>query len=71
MQSTCKKLWPEPATERYFEGFDVSVVEDIESLGKSMGLEVSDDVEELVEDCHTKLTIEELQTFRGAATESS
>ena len=51
IQSTWKKLWPKFIAERDFEGFvdePVSVVEDIVSLGKSIGLEVGDDdVEEL------------------------
>ena len=45
---------------REFEGFKdepVSVVEDVVSLGKSMGLKVDDDdMEELIEDHDTELT---------------
>ena len=47
-QPAWKKMWPESVAERDFEGEPVSVVEDIVSLGKSIGLEVGDDdVEEL------------------------
>lgn len=46
-------------------GFEESsVVPDIVSLGKSMGLEVSEeDVDELVDDHRTELTMEELHHF--------
>lgn len=48
-----------------FEGCEnepVSAMEDIASLGKSMGLEVDDDdLGELGEDCSTELTTKELQ----------
>lgn len=58
MKPAWKKLWLEAVPERVFED---APVEDLVSLGKSMGLEVSsDDVEELVEDHKTKLTTEEL-----------
>ncbi|GCC20975.1 hypothetical protein chiPu_0000147 [Chiloscyllium punctatum] len=52
MNSAWKKLWPECVAGRDFEGFEEPpVVPVIVSLGKSMGLEVSEeDVEELVED---------------------
>ncbi|XP_028658934.2 tigger transposable element-derived protein 1-like [Erpetoichthys calabaricus] len=63
MNSTWRNLWPEAVTERDFEGFEaVPVLEDIVSLGMSMGLDVSDgDVEELVEGHREQLTTEELQ----------
>ncbi|XP_016070266.1 PREDICTED: tigger transposable element-derived protein 1-like [Miniopterus natalensis] len=68
MQSAWKKLWPESAAGRDFEGFEdepMSVVEDIVSLGKSLGLEVDGgDVEELVGDHSTELTTEELQDLQ-------
>ncbi|XP_036212432.1 tigger transposable element-derived protein 1-like isoform X2 [Myotis myotis] len=68
LQSAWKKLWPESVADRACEGCEdkpVSVVEDIVSLGKSMGLEVDDDdVEELVEDHNTELTTEELQDLQ-------
>lgn len=53
VQSAWKKLWPSLLLRKDFEGFEgesVTVVEDIVSQGKSMGLEVDgDDMEELVE----------------------
>ncbi|XP_067141805.1 tigger transposable element-derived protein 1-like isoform X2 [Centruroides vittatus] len=64
MNSAWKKLWPDCISATNFEDFEpVSVVYEIVCLGKSMGLEVSeDDVEELVDDHKTKLklTIEEM-----------
>lgn len=53
LTSAWKKLWPEAVAARAFEGLEpkVSVVEEIVSLGKSMGLEVDErDVNELVEE---------------------
>ncbi|GCC31462.1 hypothetical protein chiPu_0009920 [Chiloscyllium punctatum] len=52
MNSAWKKLWPECVAGLDFEGFEEQpVVPVIVSLGKSMGLEVSEeDVERLVED---------------------
>ncbi|XP_028575874.2 uncharacterized protein LOC114592144 isoform X1 [Podarcis muralis] len=71
-----KELWPAAVPEGVFEDVeeDAAVVEDIVSLGKSLGLEVSrEDVEELVEDHKTELTTEELQNIlmeqQQAATE--
>ncbi|GCC30802.1 hypothetical protein chiPu_0009256 [Chiloscyllium punctatum] len=63
MNSSWKKLWPECVAGRDFEDFEEPpVVPVIVSLGKSMGLEVSEeDVEELVEDHKNELTTEELQ----------
>ena len=47
MNSAWKKLWPEPITPRDFEGFEGDpgspIGEHSLSLGKSMGLEVSDE----------------------------
>ncbi|XP_028654700.1 tigger transposable element-derived protein 1-like [Erpetoichthys calabaricus] len=63
MNSAWRNLWPEAVTEMDFEGFEaVPIVEDIVSLGRSMGLDVSDgDVEKLVEGHREELTSEELQ----------
>ncbi|XP_053234890.1 tigger transposable element-derived protein 1-like isoform X3 [Podarcis raffonei] len=64
LKSAWKKLWPEAVPDRVPEDVeeDALIVEDIVSLGKSMGLEVSrDDVEELVEEHKTELTAEELR----------
>lgn len=63
MNSAWKKLWPDCVTDRDSEDFEsVLLVNDIISLGKSLGLELSDDdVEELVEDHKMDLTTEELQ----------
>jgi hypothetical protein len=60
VNSAWRNLWPEAVTERDFEA--VPIVEDIVSLGRSVGLDVSDgDVEELVEGHREELTTEELQ----------
>ncbi|XP_034954627.2 tigger transposable element-derived protein 1-like [Zootoca vivipara] len=76
LMSAWKTLWPEAFLEGVFEDVeeDAPIVEDIVSLGKSMGLEVSsDDIEELVQDHKTELTTEELQNIlteqQQAATE--
>jgi hypothetical protein len=57
-------LWLECVAGRNFEGFgdeDSSVVDDIVSLGKIMGLEFkTEDVEELLEDHKHELSTEEL-----------
>ena len=71
MNSAWRKLWPGCVLEQDFEGFETdalaanveenAIVEEIISLGRSMGLEVdSEDVEELVQDHRTELTTEEL-----------
>ncbi|KAM5158227.1 tigger transposable element-derived protein 1-like [Mantella aurantiaca] len=68
LTSAWKKLWPEAVAERTFEGFEpeVSVEEEIVSLGKSMGLEVDEgDVNELVEEHSQELTTEELQELQS------
>ena len=48
MNSSRKKLWPEAVTPRDLEGFKGDpgspTVEHIVSLGRSMGLEVNDEV---------------------------
>ncbi|XP_076362184.1 uncharacterized protein LOC143253020 [Tachypleus tridentatus] len=66
MNLAWKKLWPDSVADRDFEGFEAEpVVEDIVSLGKCMGMNVSgDDVEELVEDHNTELIAEELQDLQ-------
>ncbi|XP_015437248.1 PREDICTED: tigger transposable element-derived protein 1-like [Dufourea novaeangliae] len=68
LTSAWKKLWPEAVAERAFEGLEseVSVVEEIVSLGKSMGLEVDKrDVNELVEEQSQELTTEELHDLHS------
>ncbi|XP_037114879.1 tigger transposable element-derived protein 1-like [Syngnathus acus] len=68
LQSAWKKLWPSYAEGRGLDGLDFeeeAVVDEIVSIGRSMGLEVDrQDVEELVEeqmeDHHKELTTEEL-----------
>ncbi|XP_067125817.1 tigger transposable element-derived protein 1-like [Centruroides vittatus] len=68
LTSAWKKLWPEAVVERAFEGLEpeVSVVEEIVSLGKSMGLEVDErDVNELVEEQSQELTTEELHDLHS------
>ncbi|KAK1340632.1 hypothetical protein QTO34_017022 [Cnephaeus nilssonii] len=67
MQSAWKKLWPVSVAEQDFEGFEdepVFVVENILSLGKSMGLEVDDDD---VKDHNTELATKNSKTFRGSS----
>lgn len=66
MQSAWKKLWPESIAEKVFEDELVSTVEDVVSLGKSMGLKMGDDEgEELVEDHSTELTTQGLQGLQS------
>lgn len=68
LTSAWKKLWPEAVAERAFEGLEpeVSEVEEIVSLGKSMGLEVDErDVNELVEEPSQELTTEELDELHS------
>ena len=63
-----RKLWPKCVADRDFEGFDnedSTVIDDIVSLGKNMGLEVnSEDVEELLEDHKDELSMEELEQLQ-------
>lgn len=65
LNSAWRKLYPEAVPESKSGGLGEepdSVVEDIVSMGKSMGLEVNDeDIEELVEEHNQDLTTEELQ----------
>ncbi|XP_025099953.1 tigger transposable element-derived protein 1-like [Pomacea canaliculata] len=66
MNSGWRKLWPDCVPERDFEGFEQDIVDDIVSLGQSIGLEVdNDDVEELVEEHDNELTTEELQHLQA------
>ena len=71
MNSAWRKLYPNCVPERDFEGFETdapavdveenAIVEEIISLGKSMGLEVdSEDVEKLVQGHSTEHTTKEL-----------
>lgn len=68
LNSAWTNLWPDCVVERDFEGFETQtneVVNDIVSLGKIMGLEVSDDdIEELVEEHSTELSTEELKLLQ-------
>ena len=76
LNSAWKKLWPDAVAPRDFEGFgpepasepvpetDVNV-DEIVSIGKSMGLEVDeDDITELVEEHHEELTTDELKELQ-------
>jgi len=68
MNSTWRKWWPECVAGRDFEGFDnedSAVIDDIVSLGKTMGFEVNnEDAEELLEDHKDELTTEELEQIQ-------
>lgn len=70
MRSSWQKLWPASVPAKDLEGpqpvaepeQDADVVEDIVSLGKSMGLVLdSEDVEELMKDHNIELSTKELQ----------
>ena len=71
LNSAWKKLWPDCITERDFEGFDPEpgpevVLDEIVSLGKSMGLEVDEgDIIELVQEHAEELTTEELKELQA------
>ncbi|XP_067135000.1 tigger transposable element-derived protein 1-like [Centruroides vittatus] len=66
MNSAWRKLWPDCVPERDFEGFNEEIVDDIVSIGQSIGLEVdNEDIEELVEDHSTELTTEELEHLQN------
>eukprot|EP00106_Octopus_bimaculoides_P007087 XP_014774529.1 PREDICTED: mediator of DNA damage checkpoint protein 1-like [Octopus bimaculoides] len=63
LTSVWKKLWPEFVSEMDFVRLEpkAAVVEEIVSLGKSMGLDVDEgDINELIEDHSKELTMEEL-----------
>ncbi|XP_064100870.1 tigger transposable element-derived protein 1-like [Macrobrachium nipponense] len=69
LNSAWKKLWPDAVVERDFEGFEPETeqeeLEEIVSLGKSMGLEVDEgDVNELVEEHEEELSTEELKELQ-------
>ncbi|XP_044302391.1 tigger transposable element-derived protein 1-like [Varanus komodoensis] len=70
LNSAWRKLWPECVTECVtefnFEGSDAQIVEEIVSLGKSMGLDVNGaDIEELIKDHKEELTAEELAELQS------
>uniref|UniRef100_A0A5F8G8Y5 HTH CENPB-type domain-containing protein n=1 Tax=Monodelphis domestica TaxID=13616 RepID=A0A5F8G8Y5_MONDO len=67
LNSAWRKLWPEVVSESDFEGFkpEVPVVEEIVSLGKSMGLEVNEeDIDDLIGKHIEELTTEELKELQ-------
>ena len=81
MNSALKKLWRERVPDRDLDGFqansgsarhsgkivdDSTIIDDIVTIGQSMGLEVdADDVEELLEDHSIELTTEELKHLQN------
>ncbi|KAF7235332.1 Tigger transposable element-derived protein 1 [Varanus komodoensis] len=66
LNSAWGNLWPECVTEWDFGGSDAQVVEEIVSLGRSMGLDVSGaEIEGLVEDQKEELTTEELAELQS------
>ncbi|XP_061672523.1 tigger transposable element-derived protein 1-like [Syngnathoides biaculeatus] len=79
LQSAWKKLWPACVAEGEFEDLaneEAAVVDEIVSIGKSMGLEVDrQDVEELVEeqvaDHHKDLTTADLLELQSEQVKSS
>ena len=78
LHSAWRNLWPANVPERDFEGFDavcvpsdVHVIDDIVTMGKSMGLEMdTEDVTELVESHGVELTTEELLHLQDEETKS-
>ena len=74
MNCVWKKLWPvcvpdgdldgieaDSGSARHSQKSDSTIINDIVTMGQSMGLEVdADDIEELLVDHSIKLTIEEL-----------
>lgn len=74
LNSAWKKLWPDAVAPRDFEGFPPEAasepVEEIVSMGKSMGLEVDEaDIDELVEEHHEELTTAELKELQEMQSE--
>ncbi|CAG6006743.1 unnamed protein product [Menidia menidia] len=71
LNSAWKKLWPDAVAPRDFEGCEPVPhpepdVEEIVSIGKSMGLDVDeDDITELVEEHHEELTTDELKELEA------
>ncbi|XP_067134160.1 tigger transposable element-derived protein 1-like isoform X1 [Centruroides vittatus] len=63
-----KNLWPDCVTVSDFEGFETEtdgVVDDIVSLGKSLGLEVNNaEIEELVKEHSPELSTDELELLQ-------
>jgi len=67
LKSSWRNLWPDCVAMKDLEdtATEATVVNEIVSLGKSMGLHVdSDDVEELIEEHQNELTTEELQELQ-------
>ncbi|KAK3568773.1 hypothetical protein QTP86_017433, partial [Hemibagrus guttatus] len=68
LNSAWRNLYAEAVPDRDFQGFGEepeTVVDDIVSMGKTMGLEVNDDdIEELVEEHWQELTTEEVQELQ-------
>lgn len=58
MNSVSRKLWHECVPEHYFCGFEEEIVEEIVSIGQSMGLEVDTDDVKGLEDHSSDITIE-------------
>ena len=75
LNSAWKKLWPDAVALRDFEGFGPeaasvpapeSDLDEIVSIGKSMGLEVKeDDITQLVKEHHEELTTDELKELEA------
>ena len=67
VNSAWRKLWPDVVAERDFEGFkpETEVLDEIVSLGKSMGLEVDEgDINKLVEEHEEELSTDELKELQ-------
>lgn len=64
LNSAWKKLWSDCVTDRDFDRFEIAdseVLEDILSMGKSMGLDIDRlDVQELIDNHREEITIDEL-----------
>lgn len=64
LNSAWKNLWSDCVTDRDFDRFEIAdseVLEDILSMGKSMGLDLDRlDVQELIDNHREELTIDEL-----------
>ncbi|XP_070268928.1 tigger transposable element-derived protein 1 isoform X2 [Myotis yumanensis] len=68
LTSAWKKLWPEVVSETDFERLEpeAAVVEEIVSLGKSMGLDMDEgDINELIEERSEELTTQELKELQA------
>lgn len=65
LRAAWRKLWPDAAPERDFEGFEdkqQEILQEIVTLGNSMGLDVdATDLEDLVQEHKEELTTQELQ----------